>query len=84
MASNLREGGFQRLMQELARKGQLPKGVSIDALGNHINLGRQARPAGMSGRQWVKLKKLLRLTAKELHIRDDRFTSSTDSNKGAW
>ncbi len=71
-------------MQELARKGQLPKGVSIDALGNHLNLGRQARPAGMSGRQWVKLKKLLRLTAKELHIRDDRFSSSTDSNKVAW
>jgi hypothetical protein len=71
-------------MRELARRGELPQGVSIDALGNSLNLGRQARPPGMSGRQWVKLKKLLRLTAKELHIRDDRFKSSTDSNKAAW
>jgi hypothetical protein len=84
------------LLKELEAKGipraevlrALPKGLSIDGLSNQINLGRQEKKrlqrAGMSGRQWVRLRKLLRVQAKDMHIRDTRFHDSTESNKAAW
>jgi hypothetical protein len=79
--------GFQSYMLKLAQAGRLPKGTSIDRLGNVLNLARQAKKrSGLRGRQWVRFRKALshreRDRLKEGTPADPKF--STDTNALVW